>query len=73
MSRIGPPLRAVVIDCGTGYTKAGYSGNLAPDVVFPTAIAAADEGASDISGSARDGIRDLDFSVGDAVRAAACA
>ena len=30
---------AVVIDNGTGFTKMGYSGNLDPDFVFPTAIA----------------------------------
>lgn len=30
---------AVVIDNGTGYTKMGYSGNLDPDFIFPTAIA----------------------------------
>ena len=63
---LSPGSRAVVIDAGSGYTKAGYSGNLSPDHVFPTAIAAADEGASDIGGSARDGLRDLDFVVGDA-------
>lgn len=61
---LAPPLRAVVIDNGTGYTKAGYSGNTTPDYVFPTAIAAADEGASDIAAGGREGIRDLDFSVG---------
>lgn len=31
--------KAVVIDNGTGFTKMGYSGNLDPDFVFPTAIA----------------------------------
>jgi actin-related protein 3 len=31
--------KAVVIDNGTGYSKLGYSGNLDPDFVFPTAIA----------------------------------
>jgi actin-related protein 3 len=44
----------------------GYAGELAPDFMVPTAIAAADEGASDISGAAKDGIRDLDFCIGDA-------
>jgi actin-related protein 3 len=57
--------RAVVIDVGTGFTKMGYAGELSPDIMIPTAIAAADEGASDISGSAKDGIRDLDFCIGD--------
>ena len=61
-----PSTRAVVIDVGTGFTKLGYAGQLQPDFQFPTAIAAADEGASDISGSAKDGIRDLDFLIGDA-------
>ena len=63
---LAPGARAVVIDGGSGFTKCGYSGNIAPDHVFPTAIAAADEGASDIGGSARDGLRDLDFVVGEA-------
>jgi actin-related protein 3 len=62
---LGPSTRAVVIDNGSGYTKAGYAGNVRPDYVFPTAIAAADEGASEIGGSARDGLRDLDFCLGD--------
>ena len=66
---LGPPRRAIVIDNGTGFTKAGYAGNLAPDFVFPTAIASADEGSSDISGTGREGIRDLDFSIGAEVRA----
>jgi hypothetical protein len=43
----------------------GYAGNVRPDYVFPTAIAAADEGASEIGGSARDGLKDLDFCLGD--------
>jgi len=62
----------VVIDNGSGYTKVGYSGNVKPDYVFPTAIAAADEGGSEISGSSRDGLRDLDFSLGDLVRIVSC-
>ena len=65
---LGPPQRAVVIDNGTGYTKVGYAGNLAPDCVFPTAIASADEGSSDISATGREGLRDLDFSIGAEVR-----
>ena len=65
MASLGPSTRAVVIDNGSGYSKVGYAGNVRPDYVFPTAIAAADEGASEIGGSARDGLRDLDFCVGD--------
>ena len=30
---------AVVIDNGTGYTKMGYSGNIEPSFIMPTAIA----------------------------------
>jgi actin-related protein len=30
---------AVVIDCGTGYTKMGYAGNVEPSHIIPTAIA----------------------------------
>lgn len=29
---------AVVIDCGTGYTKMGYAGNVEPSHIIPTAI-----------------------------------
>lgn len=67
MSGLAPGTRAVVIDNGSGYTKCGYAGNVKPDYVFPTVIAAADEGGSDISGSSRDGLRDLDFCLGDMV------
>ena len=35
--------QAVVIDNGTGFTKMGYSGNLDPDFVIPTAIADLDK------------------------------
>ena len=28
----------VIIDNGTGYTKLGYSGNLEPGFIFPSAI-----------------------------------
>ena len=35
--------QAVVIDNGTGFTKMGYSGNLDPDFVIPTAIAEIDK------------------------------
>ena len=30
--------QAVIIDNDTGYTKMGYSGNIEPDFVIPTAI-----------------------------------
>lgn len=55
--------QALVIDNGTGYTKMGHAGNPEPSFVIPTAIAAADDGTG------RDGVSDLDFLVGDAVRA----
>ena len=54
--------QAAVIDCGTGYTKMGWSGNAAPTHVVPTAIAAADDGVSDITG--RGAPSDLDFYTG---------
>lgn len=34
-----PNITTIVIDNGTGYTKMGYSGNLDPDYIMPTAIA----------------------------------
>ena len=55
--------QALVIDNGTGYTKMGHAGNPEPSFVVPTAIAAADDGTG-----GRDGISDLDFVIGDAVR-----
>ena len=70
MSGLAPGTRSVVIDNGSGYTKCGYAGNVKPDYLFPTVIAAADEGGSDISGSSRDGLRDLDFCLGDMVSVA---
>ena len=59
--------QAVVIDCGTGYTKMGHSGNTEPSFTIPTAIAAADEGVGDsrVGSSSGGGIPDLDFFVGD--------
>ncbi len=30
---------ACVVDCGTGYTKIGYSGNVTPQYIIPTATA----------------------------------
>jgi actin-related protein 3 len=53
----GAPPPAVVIDCGSGYTKLGYAGNTAPSFSEPTALAAADGGAADIG---RAGASDLD-------------
>jgi len=32
-------LPSVVIDNGTGYTKMGYSGNVEPQYIVPTAVA----------------------------------
>ena len=32
-------LKTIVIDNGTGYTKMGYSNNLEPSFIIPTAIA----------------------------------
>eukprot|EP00300_Choanocystis_sp_HF-7_P034032 c46527_g1_i1.p1 GENE.c46527_g1_i1~~c46527_g1_i1.p1 ORF type:complete len:432 (+),score=90.64 c46527_g1_i1:37-1332(+) len=64
---------AVVIDCGTGYTKMGYAGNVEPQYITPTLIATNEEtsvgtGAVKTTGTARKsdkGIEDLDFYIGD--------
>ena len=53
--------RSVVIDNGTGYTKMGFSGNLDPDFVFPTAIAEINR-KTDISMSSK--TEDYDFYIG---------
>eukprot|EP00873_Tetraselmis_striata_P011687 jgi/Tetstr1/431951/TSEL_021428.t1 len=48
---------AVVMDCGTGYTKVGFAGNVEPSDVFPTSIAYGD-------GRRRGALDDLRFTVG---------
>jgi actin-related protein 3 len=54
--------KALVIDNGTGFTKMGFSGNLDPDFVFPTAIAEINK-KSDISISSK--TDEFDFYIGD--------
>ncbi len=54
--------RSVVIDNGTGFTKMGFSGNLDPDFVFPTAIAEINK-KTDISVSHK--TEEYDFYIGD--------
>jgi actin-related protein 3 len=52
---------SVVIDNGTGYTKMGYSGNVEPQYIVPTAVAKQDMiGAK----ATADGLADLDFYIG---------
>jgi len=52
---------SVVIDNGTGYTKMGYSGNVEPQYIVPTAVAKQDMiGAK----TTADGLADLDFYIG---------
>jgi len=54
-----------LVDCGTGFIKMGWSGNQVPTHIVPTAIAALDDGVSEISGRGlKDGISDLDFFTG---------
>ena len=43
----------IVIDNGTGFTKMGYSGNLDPDFVIPTAIAELQYSSSTVVSSAK--------------------
>ena len=54
--------KALVIDNGTGFTKMGFSGNLDPDFVFPTAIAEKHV-TTDISMSSKSD--EYDFYIGD--------
>jgi len=54
--------RSVVIDNGTGFTKMGFSGNLDPDYVFPTAISEINK-KTDISISTK--TEEYDFYIGD--------
>lgn len=53
----------VVIDNGTGYTKMGYSGNVEPQYIIPTALAVSDNVVT--QDGKRDGVADLDFFVGE--------
>eukprot|EP00850_Spirogloea_muscicola_P023561 SM000367S13683 [mRNA] locus=s367:4849:12026:- [translate_table: standard] len=65
-----PPLPAVVIDAGSGYTKLGFAGNLEPSFTVPTCIALnrAAAGASGVQ--LQCGVAaDLDFAIGDAAAA----
>ena len=71
---------AVVIDNGTGFTKMGYSGNIEPSFIIPTAIASVDDNTASIASggildkngigsgsnvsSSKSGLRDLDFHIG---------
>jgi actin-related protein 3 len=52
---------SVVIDNGTGYTKMGYSGNVEPQYIVPTAVA-----KQELFGAKQtaEGLADLDFYIG---------
>lgn len=54
---------AVVIDNGTGYTKMGFSGNIEPQYIIPTAIATREDDKA-LPGK-KDGIDDLNYCIGD--------
>eukprot|EP00959_Pyramimonas_sp_CCMP1952_P403781 8461269-Pyramimonas_sp.AAC.1 len=56
---------AVVIDCGTGYTKMGFAGNVEPSYIIPTAIGVKD-GVQQSSHASRkpSPLDDLDFLTG---------
>ncbi|CAG0887222.1 unnamed protein product [Cyprideis torosa] len=60
-------LPAVVIDCGTGYTKLGYAGNKEPNFIFPSAIAVKESARVGDQQARRlvRGVEDLDFYIGD--------
>ena len=53
---------SVVIDNGTGYTKMGFSGNVEPQYIVPTAVAKQDMVAG--SAATKEGLADLDFYIG---------
>lgn len=58
-------LPAVVIDNGTGYTKMGYAGNTEPQYIIPTVIATSESAGKKTAASAKKGVEDLDFYIGD--------
>ncbi|VDI78411.1 actin-related protein 3 isoform X1 [Mytilus galloprovincialis] len=58
---------AVIIDCGTGYTKMGYAGNTEPQFIVPSAIAVKESASVGDKAIQRlgKGVEDLDFFIGD--------
>ncbi|XP_052079156.1 actin-related protein 3 isoform X2 [Mytilus californianus] len=60
-------LPAVVVDCGTGYTKMGYAGNTEPQFIVPSAIAVKESASVGDKAIQRlgKGVEDLDFFIGD--------
>lgn len=60
-------LPAVVIDCGTGYTKMGYAGNTEPQYIIPSCIAIKESAKVGDQAIRRlgKGVEDLDFYIGD--------
>ncbi|CAD7697900.1 unnamed protein product [Ostreobium quekettii] len=56
---------AIVMDCGTGYTKLGYAGNVEPSYCFPTAISSGPSAAQRSPSQQASGLEDLDFCIGD--------
>lgn len=55
-------LPAVVLDCGTGYTKMGFAGNVEPSMTIPTAIGVSD--CANKPSYRATGLEDLDFHIG---------
>lgn len=47
------------------YTKMGYAGNTEPQYIIPTTIATAESAAKKTAASAKKGVEDLDFFIGD--------
>ncbi|KAK3251798.1 Actin-related protein 3 [Cymbomonas tetramitiformis] len=54
---------AAVIDCGTGFTKMGYAGNVEPSYIIPTAIGVNDS-VKQGPGRKPGALSDLDFHIG---------
>jgi len=67
MSKTGLP--AVVIDNGTGYTKMGFAGNCEPQYIIPTMIALQEGKGAQKAATAKKGVEDLDFFIGDEAQA----
>mmetsp|Transcript_19254 Transcript_19254/g.53706 ORF Transcript_19254/g.53706 Transcript_19254/m.53706 type:complete len:402 (+) Transcript_19254:204-1409(+) len=56
--------QVVVLDCGTGFTKLGFSGNVEPSDVFPTVMAYDESNALMKTSSKQRPLDDLDFVIG---------
>ena len=61
--KVAERLPACVVDCGTGYTKLGYAGNIEPQFIIPSCVAIKESTKVGDQAQRRvmKGVDDLDF------------